>query len=762
MDLEAGASPTKGEGKGLASLASADFIPWSTVFDEVNRRRESQRVFWFTCCLAAFAVIQAGYALTIDSLGLLSDAMHMFFHVGALGISLIGMVYARRPATFAYSYGFDRFEVLAAFSNSLFLIFVVLFVLAGALQRLLQPSVFDTDAALNLEFGIIGLLINVAGMFAIGPGGSALEHLARFQRSASGATLGGGSSGAPAAVADRGRSFVAFDGQAAAGAARAAIVHPFLGTAMSPSSASAAAAVGSGSGGVYGAGATASAAGGGGPSSGPSGVGGPNTHAIFLHFFSDGLSSLAVIVSSLLVRYRGVAAADTLQCFAVSAFTLWIVVPLFTATARILLQMVPAGLAGSLDRCRRQVSVIEGVLEVYDEHYWLQAPGCVVGSLCLRIAGDDASTTGGAGAAGGSGAGGGAGAAGGRGAREAEVLSRTQHIYAGLVQDLTVQIEVEHGSGGARHAVSHGTSGTGSSSGGGGSSSGIVNGAAAAPRGAAGCGSGHGHSHGGDSHGHSHGGHGHSHGGPAAAPAAVAPASASASLYPVGSRAAAAAIPFPPAAAAAPSSSLTPAGAAAARSAAASTAAQSALARADAWLSSAGLAPGPGVAAAAGSVRPIGAAGVAGTAGLPAAPAWALSSSKPHGGLPAVASPFAAPALTVPATAAPAASGAAADAAPPSASTDAAAPVTAAPHAGAHGHSHSHSHAHGGSAAAAAGHAAGDIHHAADSGSHHGHPHDAGSHHGHSHGGGSGHAHAEEDSHGHAHAEAGAHGHSHA
>jgi cation diffusion facilitator family transporter len=722
-------------------------------------------VFWFTCCLAAFAVIQAGYALTIDSLGLLSDAMHMFFHVGALGISLIGMVYARRPATFAYSYGFDRFEVLAAFSNSLFLIFVVLFVLAGALQRLLQPSVFDTDAALNLEFGIIGLLINVAGMFAIGPGGSALEHLARFQRSASGASLGGGggASGAPAAVADRGRSFVAFDGQAAAGAARAAIVHPFLGTAMSPSSASAAAAVGSGggSGGAYGAGATASAGGGGGgpfsggPSGGPSGVGGPNTQAIFLHFFSDGLSSLAVIVSSLLVRYRGVAAADTLQCFAVSAFTLWIVIPLFTATARILLQMVPAGLAGSLDRCRRQVSVIEGVLEVYDEHYWLQAPGCVVGSLCLRIAGDDASAPGGAGGSGGGvTGGGGSDAAGGRGVSEAEVLARTQRIYAGLVQDLTVQIEREHGSGGARHAVSHGTSG--GSSGTGSSSSGVVNGAVAVPRGGAVSGSGHGHSHGGDdhaghghdSHGHGHAAHGHSHGGPAAAPAA--PAAASVSVYPVGSRAAAAAIPFPAAATAAPSSSLTPAGAAAARTAAASTAAQSALARADAWLSSAGLAPGPGVAASAGFARPTGTVGVAGAAGPPTAPAWAPTSAKPHGGLPAVANPFAAPALTVPVTAAPAAAGVASDASPPPTVTAAAAPAACASHASAHGHSHPHAHAHGG-LAAAAGHAAGDSGSAeSDAGSNHGHSHSAGGH-GHSHGGSGGHEHAEAGSHGHSH-----------
>jgi hypothetical protein len=42
------------------------------------------------------------------------------------------------------------------------------------------------------------------------------------------------------------------------------------------------------------------------------------------------------------------------------------------------------GLAGALARARREVSVIDGVLEVFDEHYWQQAPACVVGSLCGR------------------------------------------------------------------------------------------------------------------------------------------------------------------------------------------------------------------------------------------------------------------------------------------------------------------------------------------------------------------------------------------
>ena len=142
----------------------------------------------------------------------------------------------------------------------------------------------------------------------------------------------------------------------------------------------------------------------------------PAPARLALHFFADGFSSLAVIAASLLLRFHSFELADALQCVAVSALTLYIVAPLFSATAAILLQRVPAGLAGALARARREASVIDGVLEVYDEHYWAQAPNHVVGSLALRLR---------------------------PGAPAAEVHAKVERIFCGggLVQDLTVEIQ---------------------------------------------------------------------------------------------------------------------------------------------------------------------------------------------------------------------------------------------------------------------------------------------------------------------------------
>lgn len=316
------------------AASEQDLIPWRSVLDEIVRRRDSRRILTFASLLLAFAVVQAAYAVKIDSLGLLSDALHTLFHVGAIAISIFGSVYARRPASFAFSYGFHRFEILAAFSNSLFLIFVVLFVTAGALRRLMQPALWPDSSTLNLEFGIAGALLNAAGIYTLGPGASILDHLHRFQRGGRAAPLGADES---------------------------------------------------------------------------------NQRAILLNFASDLISSVAVIISSLLVR-NGFALADTLQCFAVSALTLSLVVPLFTATAKILLQTAPRGEAGVLlDRCRRQLSVVDGVLEVHDEHYWLQEPGFAVASLALRVRADAAPND--------------------------TYIARAGSIFAGVVQDLTIQIE---------------------------------------------------------------------------------------------------------------------------------------------------------------------------------------------------------------------------------------------------------------------------------------------------------------------------------
>lgn len=179
-----------------------------------------------------------------------------------LGVSLVGMLYAEQPPTFAFSYGYDRHEVLAAFANALFLIFLCAYVIVGALHRLVEPSHLVPDTARILEFGLASLAINVAGVLTVtgvpggaGAGGS-LDYAHKF--SASVAAGGGGASA--------GSQLLAWAGLGGGG-----------GDLPLPATGSA------------GRGAHAS-----------------NVRAVHITLLSHVVSSSAVVVSSLLVRFFGI------------------------------------------------------------------------------------------------------------------------------------------------------------------------------------------------------------------------------------------------------------------------------------------------------------------------------------------------------------------------------------------------------------------------------------------------------------------------
>ena len=94
-----------------------------------------------------------------NSLALLSDSGHMLSDVGALALSLLAMWLAARPPSPSKTYGYYRFEILAAMFNG-----VALFVIAGiigweAYLRLLNPP--KVASSLMIFISVIGLITNL-------------------------------------------------------------------------------------------------------------------------------------------------------------------------------------------------------------------------------------------------------------------------------------------------------------------------------------------------------------------------------------------------------------------------------------------------------------------------------------------------------------------------------------------------------------------------------------------------------------------------
>ncbi len=66
---------------------------------------------------ARVAVLELAGGFRAGSLALISDAAHVAMDVVALAIALAADVQARRPATHRQTYGFARYEMLAALAN---------------------------------------------------------------------------------------------------------------------------------------------------------------------------------------------------------------------------------------------------------------------------------------------------------------------------------------------------------------------------------------------------------------------------------------------------------------------------------------------------------------------------------------------------------------------------------------------------------------------------------------------------------------------
>ena len=77
--------------------------------------------------------------LAANSLALLADAGHVFADVVGTSLALIAIWLAARPATRERSFGFYRFEILAAVLNSLILFAIAGYVLFEAARRITNP-----------------------------------------------------------------------------------------------------------------------------------------------------------------------------------------------------------------------------------------------------------------------------------------------------------------------------------------------------------------------------------------------------------------------------------------------------------------------------------------------------------------------------------------------------------------------------------------------------------------------------------------------
>ncbi len=124
-----------------------------------------RRIFWAMLLIGSFMLVEVVGGLISGSLALLADAGHMLTDFASLVLAWFGFRLGRRPADLKRTYGYRRFEVLAAFFNGITLFFIVVWIFYEAIQRFFQPV--EILGSMMLTVACIGLLVNVVAFWLL-------------------------------------------------------------------------------------------------------------------------------------------------------------------------------------------------------------------------------------------------------------------------------------------------------------------------------------------------------------------------------------------------------------------------------------------------------------------------------------------------------------------------------------------------------------------------------------------------------------------
>ena len=139
-----------------------------THHDQGVSRNNVTRVKLALVLTGIFTLVEVAGGIISGSLALLADAGHMFTDTFALGLAAFAFHVSARPADSKRSFGYHRFQIIAAFVNGLSILLVVAWIVFEAIQRLLEPP--DVLGGTMLLVAIAGLVVNIVA-FVILHGG---------------------------------------------------------------------------------------------------------------------------------------------------------------------------------------------------------------------------------------------------------------------------------------------------------------------------------------------------------------------------------------------------------------------------------------------------------------------------------------------------------------------------------------------------------------------------------------------------------------
>jgi len=126
----------------------------------------------------AFTILEIIGGLYVNSIAIISDAIHDLGDTISLGTSWYLEEKSYKKSDNKFSFGYKRFSLLGALINSVILIVGSLYVINEAVGRILEPE--HTDAKGMIFFAVIGVLVNGYAAWKLSGGKTMNEKVASW------------------------------------------------------------------------------------------------------------------------------------------------------------------------------------------------------------------------------------------------------------------------------------------------------------------------------------------------------------------------------------------------------------------------------------------------------------------------------------------------------------------------------------------------------------------------------------------------------
>lgn len=117
---------------------------------------------WALALTSTYLMAEVIGGFVFNSLALLSDAAHMLTDVAALVIALLANKMGKKAPDDERTFGYRRFEILAAAFNAVLLFFIAIYVFVEAIKRFSEPQEIQSWGMLTVA--AIGLIVNLVSM----------------------------------------------------------------------------------------------------------------------------------------------------------------------------------------------------------------------------------------------------------------------------------------------------------------------------------------------------------------------------------------------------------------------------------------------------------------------------------------------------------------------------------------------------------------------------------------------------------------------